>query len=59
MIDLAAYYTRKYEEHKLGLKVSAIDQQTFGHIEKLTTTGVGSKVDDVLAWVKRQYIKEK
>lgn len=57
LVDLAAYYIRKYEEDKLGLRVSEIDKQTFGKVRELVSTGIGSSVVDVLEWVKSQYIK--
>lgn len=57
LVDLVAYYIRKYEENELGLKVSEIDKQTFGKIKELISTGVGSSVVDVLEWVKNYYIK--
>ncbi len=57
LVDLAAYYIRKYEENELGLRVSNIDKQTFGKIKELVLTGVGSKVVDTLEWVKNHYIK--
>lgn len=57
LVDLAAYYIRKYEENELGLRVSDIDKQTFGKVKKLVSTGVGSNVVDVIEWVKNHYIK--
>ena len=57
LVDLAAYYIRKYEENQLGLRVSDIDKQTFGKIKELVSTGVGSSVVDILEWVKKHYIK--
>ncbi len=57
LIDLAAYYIRKFEENKLGVKVSDYDKQTFEDIEQITHTGVGSKVVDVIEWVRSKYIK--
>jgi len=58
LVDLAAYYIRKYEEHKLQLRVSDYDKQTFPKIEKLVSTGIGSNVVDVLEWVKHNYISK-
>lgn len=57
LVDIAAYYIRKYEENELGLRVSDIDKQTFGKIKELVSTGVGSSVVDILEWVKKHYIK--
>jgi hypothetical protein len=57
LIDLSAYYIRKYEEHKMGIKVSELDKQTFVKIETLISTGIGSDVKDVLDWVRKYYIK--
>ena len=56
LIDLAAYYIRKYEENKLGLRVSEVDKQTFDKIRQLVSTGVGSSVVDILEWVKDHYV---
>lgn len=52
LTDLVAYYIRKYEEHKTGKKVSDYDKQTFDRIEQIGITGVGSKSQDILEWVK-------
>jgi hypothetical protein len=57
LVDLAAYYIRKYEENELGLRVSDFDKQTFGKIKELASTGIGSNVVDILEWVKKYYIK--
>ena len=57
LVDLAAYYIRKYEENKLGLRVSEVDKQTFGRIRELVSTGIGSSVVDILEWVKNHYIQ--
>lgn len=59
LADLAAYYIRKYEENKLGFKVSEVDKQVLGRIEKLISTGVGSSIVDVLTWVREHYLKQK
>ena len=56
LVDLAAYYIRKYEENKSGFRVSEIDKQTFGKIEKLVSMGVGSNIVDILEWVIENYI---
>ena len=56
LVDLAAYYIRKYEEHKLGLRVSEVDKQAFSSIKQLVSTGVGSSIVDILEWVKNHYI---
>lgn len=57
LVDLVAYYIRKYEENELGLRVSDVDKQTFGKIKELASTGIGSNVVDILEWVKKHYIK--
>lgn len=57
LVDLTAYYIRKYEENELGLRVSEIDKQTFGKIKKLTAASVGSNIVDTLEWVKRYYVE--
>ncbi|MBN1796458.1 MAG: DUF3800 domain-containing protein [Sedimentisphaerales bacterium] len=57
LVDIAAYYIRKYEEYKLGFRVSKYDAQTFEIVEKLTTTGTGSRTSDVLEWVKNNWAK--
>jgi len=57
LVDLAAYYIRKYEENELGLRVSEVDKQTFGKIQELVSTGVGSNIVDVLEWVESHYIR--
>jgi hypothetical protein len=57
LIDVAAYYIRKYEEHKLKIKVSELDRQTFDKIKKLTSRGIQAKTEDILEWIKQNYIK--
>jgi hypothetical protein len=57
LVDLAAYYIRKYEENELGMRVSDIDKQTFNTIKELVSTGIGSNVVDILEWIKKYYIK--
>ena len=57
LIDLAAYYIRKYEEDKLKRKVSDIDKQTFDKIQKLISIGVGSNIGDILEWVKNNCLE--
>jgi hypothetical protein len=57
LVDIVAYYIRKYEENELGLRVSDIDKQTFDKITKLASTSIGSNVGDILEWVKKHYIK--
>lgn len=56
LVDLAAYYIRKYEENELGLRVSQVDKQAFSKVKELVSMGVGSNVVDVLEWVKNHYI---
>ena len=57
LTDLVAYYVRKYEEHKLGLKVGDIDKQTFEVIDQLKSTGIGSNTGDIWEWVKSNHTK--
>ena len=57
LVDLAAYYIRKYEENELSLRVSDVDKQTFDTIKKLASTSIGPNVGDILEWVKERYIK--
>ncbi|MHC4636915.1 MAG: DUF3800 domain-containing protein [Planctomycetota bacterium] len=57
LVDLAAYYIRKYEEDKLKFRVSDYDKQTFTKVEKLTSVGVGSNIKDILEWIKVNHIK--
>lgn len=59
LVDIVAYYVRKYEEHGLGYRVSEIDKQTFGRIKKLVSTGIGSRGVDVLAWVREHLVQQK
>jgi hypothetical protein len=59
LTDLAAYYIRKYEEDKLGFRISLVDRQVLSRIEKLISTGVGSSIVDIIAWVKNHYLKQK
>ncbi|MHB0946636.1 MAG: DUF3800 domain-containing protein [Sedimentisphaerales bacterium] len=60
LVDIAAYYIRKYEEYKLKMKVSEIDKQTFGKIKKLTSSGIQIKTketEDIFEWIKQNHIK--
>ena len=57
LVDIVAYYIRKYEENESGLRVSDIDKQTFDNIKNLASISIGSNVDDILEWVKKHYIK--
>ena len=57
LIDVAAYYVRKYEEKRLGFRVNPIDIQTFPNIQKLISTGVASDFTDVLEWVKDHFAR--
>jgi len=52
-----AYYARKYEEDKQGLKVNEYDKQTFGIIEALSSAGFGPNMGDILDWVKANFVK--
>lgn len=56
LVDLAAYYIRKYEEHGFGHTVSEYDQQTFDQIKTLISTGIGSSANDILEWVKDHFV---
>ncbi|HIJ67844.1 MAG TPA: hypothetical protein HPP51_06115, partial [Planctomycetes bacterium] len=57
LTDLVAYYARKYEEDKQGLKVNEYDKQTFGIIEALSSAGFGPNMGDILDWVKANFVK--
>lgn len=59
LVDLAAYYIRKYEESRLKLKVSELDKQTFDRIQRLVSKGTNSKTDEILEWVKEHCLKQK
>jgi hypothetical protein len=59
MIDLAAYYIRKYEESRLKLPVSDFDRQTFDKIKQLVSTGLGSRMEEILEWVRDNCLKQK
>lgn len=56
LTDLAAHYLRKYEEHKLNIRVNYFDKQTFDKIEKLISSNAASNVVDILEWVKRHHV---
>lgn len=52
LTDLVLYYIRKYEEYKLGSKVSTIHQETFPIIEKICESLYKhDKGWDILNWV--------
>lgn len=55
LVDVAAYYVRKYEEDRLHFRVSPLDIQAFADIRKLVSSGVGSDLTDVLEWVKDHF----
>ena len=38
LVDLVIYYLRKWEEFKIGKKVSLIHQETFVKLEKISTS---------------------
>jgi hypothetical protein len=59
LIDLAAYYIRKFEESRLNLKVSELDRQAFGRIQRLVSKSMGSKTEEILEWVKAHCLKQK
>jgi len=54
--DLVTYYVRKYEENKLGLRVSDIDKQAFPFIEKLIIPGGYTRQKDIFDWVKQTWM---
>jgi hypothetical protein len=54
--DLVIYYVRKYEEDKLGLRVSDIDKQTFPSIGKIIVPGEFSRQKDIFDWVKQTWV---
>ena len=59
LIDFVLYYIRKYEEHKIGRKVSLIHQQVFPTIEKITKSlDAHNKGWDILDWVKENTEKK-
>ncbi|MEA1911984.1 MAG: DUF3800 domain-containing protein [Spirochaetota bacterium] len=52
LIDLVLYFVRKYEETKIGKKVSEIHQQIFPALEQLATNlDQHEKGWDILDWV--------
>ena len=57
LADIFALYSRKYEEHKAGIRVNNYDQQTFDKIELLTTKRDGLNIKDILEWVKGHHIR--
>jgi len=57
LVDIVAYYIRKYEEHKRKIKVSEIDRQTFDKIKKLTSSETQTRTEDIFEWIKQNYIK--
>ena len=57
LVDLVAYYIRKYEEEKLGKRVGDLDRQTFNKIEILSSKGMQTKTEDILEWIKKYHIK--
>lgn len=53
LIDFILYYIRKYEEFKIGKKVSSIHQQVFPMVEKITESLDRHKYGrDILDWIK-------
>jgi hypothetical protein len=61
LADLALYYIRKFEEVKIGVKVSPIHQETFPYIEKICeSVNDINRGWDIINWVESQVInKEK
>jgi hypothetical protein len=54
--DLVAYYIRKYEEYKLGFRVSDLDKQVFPIVEKLVVPGEFTRTKDIFNWVKQTWV---
>jgi hypothetical protein len=54
--DLVTYYVRKYEEDKLGLRVSDIDKQAFPYIVKMIVPGEYTRQKDIFDWVKQTWV---
>ena len=51
LLDLALYYIRKLEEHKLGRTVSAVHQQTFPLIEEISESLMTfERTSEVVGW---------
>jgi len=57
LIDILAYYIRKYEENKLNIKISEYDKEVFPIIESLNLINENTNIKDVFDWIKQNYIK--
>lgn len=55
LTDIVAYYIRKYEEDKNGVKVSDIDKQTFPVLKGLISMQEKAALQDVYDWVRQTY----
>lgn len=56
LVDLIAYYIRKYEEHKLGLRVSEIDQSCFNQIDRIAQmSSMLPEFPDIMKWAKENW----
>jgi len=57
LIDLVLYYVRKFEESKLGYKVSSHHKETFPLIEKICESlRVHGRSGDILNWVESNVV---
>lgn len=56
LVDIAAYYLRKYEEYKWGKRVSPVDMQTFAVLEQIGLSETWKRNQDVLDWVEANCI---
>lgn len=60
LVDLALYYVRKFEESKLGHKVSAHHMEAFKFIEKFCQSlRVHGRSKDILDWVQSNVMGQK
>lgn len=57
LADVAAFYARKFEENKLGLRVSEFHKQTFNIITKISINAKRLHSEDILDWVKKNNLK--
>lgn len=60
LVDLALYYIRKFEEHKLGFRVSAHHQETFEIISTFCESlSEHNRSWDILNWVESNVMRQK
>jgi hypothetical protein len=60
LVDLALYYVRKYEESKLGYRVSLHHKEVFSLIEKLSESLQShGRSKDILNWVETRVMGQK